>query len=33
MITKNPMLRSNLCDYGDAYIIVKKKMTVEDTND
>ena len=33
MIIKNPMLRSNLCDYSDGYIIIKKKITVEDTND
>ena len=26
------MLRSNLCDYSDAYIFVKAAITVEDTN-
>ena len=25
---KTPMLRSNLCDYSDAYILVKGKITV-----
>ena len=24
----NPMLRSNLCDYADAYILVKETMTI-----
>ena len=23
------MLRSSLCDYGDAYILVKRTMTIE----
>ena len=27
------MLRSNLCDYGDAYIVVKESTTVEGTNE
>ena len=27
------MLRSNLCDYSDAYIIVKGVTIAEDTND
>ena len=27
------MLRSGLCDYSDAYNVVKVKVTVEDTND
>ena len=26
------MLRSNLCDYSDAYIVVKGRMNVRDTN-
>ena len=25
---KTPMLRSNLCDYADAYILVKRTITV-----
>ena len=28
---KNPMLRSDVCDYSDAYIVVKETVTVEDT--
>ena len=27
---KTPMLRSNLCDYSDAYILVKGTITVTD---
>ena len=27
------MLRSDLCDYGDAYIVVKGIVTVEEEND
>ena len=27
------MLRSNVCDYGDAYIVVKVTITVEGDND
>ena len=27
------MLRSNLCDYSDAYIVVKGKINVEGDND
>ena len=30
---KAPMLRSDLCDYSDAYIVVKGIITVEDTVD
>ena len=26
------MLRSNLCDYNDLYIVVKKRITVESTS-
>ena len=26
------MLRSDLCDYSDAYIIIKEKITVTETN-
>ena len=26
------MLKSSLCDYGDAYILVKGTMTVDDTS-
>ena len=29
---KTSILRSNLCDYSDAYIVVKGKITVEGTN-
>ena len=29
---KTPILRSGLCDYSDAYIIVKRTLVVEDTN-
>ena len=29
---KNSMLRPDLCDYGDAYIIVEEKITVEGDN-
>ena len=27
------MLRSDLCDYSDAYIVVKKRITVKGGND
>ena len=27
------MLRSNLCDYSDAYVVVKGRISVRDTND
>ena len=27
------MLRSNLCDYSDAYILVKERITAEGNND
>ena len=30
---KTSMLRSNLCDYSDAYIVVKGKITVNSSND
>ena len=30
--SKTPMLISDFCDYSDAYIIVKKRRTVEGTN-
>ena len=30
---KNSMLRSDLCDYSDAYIVVKWEITVEGDND
>ena len=30
---KTSMLRSNLCDYSDAYIVVKESITVEGTNE
>ena len=30
---KISMLRSNLCDYSDAYVVVKGKITVEGEND
>ena len=29
---KTPMLRSDLCNYSDAYIVVKGAVTVEGTN-
>ena len=29
---KTPMLRSDLCDYSDTYILVKGKITVEGEN-
>ena len=29
---KNPMLRSNLCDYSDAYIVEKRRITVQYIN-
>ena len=29
---KTPVLRSDLCDYSDAYIVVKDSITVEGTN-
>ena len=29
IIFKTSMLRSNLCDYSDAYILVKRTITVE----
>ena len=28
---KTPMLRSSLCDYSDAYILVKQNITVNNT--
>ena len=31
--TKTPMLRSNLCDYSDAYVVVKEIITVTNSND
>ena len=30
---KTPMLRSNLCDFGDTYIVVKRTITVTDADD
>ena len=30
---KTPMLRSNLCDFSDAYIVVKGKITVTNPDD
>ena len=30
---KTPILRSNLCGYSNAYIVVKGTITVEGTND
>ena len=30
---KTPMLRSDLYDYSDAYIVVKRRITAEGTND
>ena len=30
---KTPMLRSNLCDFGDSYIVVKWTITVTEPND
>ena len=30
---KNSMLRSNLYDYSEAYIVVKGKITIEEDND
>ena len=30
---KSSMLRSDLCDYGNAYIVVKETITVEGDND
>ena len=30
---KNSMLRSNLCDYSDAYIFAKRRISVRSTND
>ena len=30
---ENSMLESNLCGYSDAYIVVKRKVTVKCTND
>ena len=32
MSFKTPMLKSDLCDYSDAYIDVKRTTTVEGTN-
>ena len=29
---KTPMLRSNLCDYSDAYVVVKRRITVASTS-
>ena len=29
---KTPMQRSDLCDYSDAYIVVKGRISVKDTN-
>ena len=29
---KTPMLRSGLCDFSDAYIVVKGDITLEDNN-
>ena len=29
---KTPMQRSDLCDYSDAYIVVKGRVSVKDTN-
>ena len=29
---KNSMLRSDLCDYSDAYVVVKETVTVTDTD-
>ena len=29
---ESPMLRSNLCDYNDLYIVVKKRIAVEGTS-
>ena len=31
MKLKTPTLRSDLCDYSDAYIVVKETITVKDT--
>ena len=28
MISKTTMLRSNLCDYADSYILVKRTITI-----
>ena len=33
MRIKNPMLRSDLCDYSDAYIVVKGNIVVTTPND
>ena len=30
---KTPILRSYLCDYSDAYIVVKRTITIEGTNE
>ena len=30
---KTPMLRSDLCDFGDAYIVVKENIAVTDPDD
>ena len=30
---KTPMLRSDLCDYSDTYIVVKRTITTEGTDD
>lgn len=32
MSFKTPMLRSDMCDYRDAYLGVKRRITVEGTN-
>ena len=33
ILTSISMLRSGLCDYSDAYIVVKRKITVTNPND
>ena len=30
---KTPIVRSNLCDYNDAYLVVKGSITVKGKND
>ena len=32
IIFQTAMLRSDLCDYSDAYFVVKRRITVDDTN-
>ena len=32
IMLKNPMLRSNLCDFSDSYILVKGMITVGGAN-